>query len=44
MGDRRKSFNIKSEWPTALVMLGIALTLVWSGLLVWLVFHLLHVV
>ena len=32
------------EWPAALIVFGIVLTLVWTGLLVWLFLHLLQVV
>jgi len=41
---RMKSLDIVSRWPQVIVVLGIVLTLVWSGLLVWLFLRLLDVV
>jgi hypothetical protein len=41
MGDQRKSTSIIRKWPTALIGLGIVLTFVWSGWLIWLMLHLL---
>jgi hypothetical protein len=32
------------EWPVALIAFGVVLTVVWAGLLVWLLLHLLHLV
>jgi hypothetical protein len=31
------------DWPTALIVLGIVMSLVWAGLLIWLLLRLLHV-
>lgn len=44
MNTQRKSSRIISDWPMAVIALGIVLTLVWAGLLVWFLLHLLHVV
>jgi len=31
---------IAHQWPTAIVMLGVAITPVWAGVLAWFLFHL----
>jgi hypothetical protein len=33
--------KIAGHWPVAMIMLGIVLTLVWLGVLIWLSLHLL---
>lgn len=32
------------EWPVAVIVFGLVLSLVWAGLLVWLLLRLLHAV
>jgi hypothetical protein len=39
-----KALDVLSGWPQVFVVLGIVLTIVWSGLLVWLFLRLLDVV
>jgi hypothetical protein len=44
MNTWKKSSKIIGAWPIAVVALGIALTLVWSGLLAWYLLRLLQIV
>ncbi len=44
MNTQRKSLKIIGAWRQALIVLGIMLSLIWSGLLVWLLLRLFHLV
>jgi hypothetical protein len=43
-GHSKENGNLIAQWPTALVALGLVLTVVWMGLLGWLFLRLLHVI
>jgi hypothetical protein len=41
---RNKPMKIIDRWPMALIVFGIALTVVWLALLIWFTLHLLQLV
>ena len=44
MNTQRKSVKIIGVWRQALIALGIMLSLIWAGLLFWLLLRLIHLV
>jgi hypothetical protein len=41
---RKQVKKIIGQWPTALIVLGVALTIAWGGFLIWLLLRLLQIV
>jgi hypothetical protein len=42
MPQRKKVKKNIDRWPVALIVFGVALTIVWGGFLIWLLLHLLQ--